>query len=81
MKMFDKAMYFIEREKEISDIKQALEAGNPSLIIVRGRRRMGKTTLLGKVLSEKDVYFEADRTPPQLAPGGADGQKRPCRRV
>lgn len=66
MKMFDKAMYFIEREKEISDIKQALEAGNPSLIIVRGRRRMGKTALLGKVLSEKDVYFEADRTDPSL---------------
>ncbi len=59
-------MQYIEREKEESYIRHSLEAEKASLIVVRGRRRMGKTTLLGKVLNEKDLYFVADRTDPSL---------------
>lgn len=57
-------MKFVDREKEIARLQQLLRSDSPSFVIIRGRRRIGKSTLIGKVLTEKDIYYEADRTDP-----------------
>ncbi len=51
---------FVNRSKEIIRIKTALQQKNAVLIIIYGRRRCGKSTLLKKVISENDIYFAAD---------------------
>lgn len=51
---------FVNRIKEIKRIKTALQQGRSVLLVVYGRRRCGKSTLLKKVLSENDIYFAAD---------------------
>ena len=57
-------MKFVDREKELARLKELLGAQRPAFIIVRGRRRIGKSALISKVLKENDIYFEADRTDP-----------------
>lgn len=57
-------MKFVDREKEIERLQQLLKGDSPCFVIIRGRRRIGKSTLIGKVLRENDIYFEADRTDP-----------------
>lgn len=57
-------MRFVDRKNEMSRLQQLLKADTPSFIIIRGRRRIGKSTLIGKVLNEGDIYYEADRTDP-----------------
>lgn len=57
-------MKFVDREKEIGRFSQLFKAERPAFVIIRGRRRIGKSTLIGKVLKETDIYFEADRTNP-----------------
>lgn len=51
---------FINREKEIARLQQALQHEDARLIVVYGRRRCGKTTLLRHVLPANAIYFAAD---------------------
>ena len=55
-------MLFVDRQIEIKRLKGLLSSSEPSFVIVRGRRRIGKSALIGRVLSDNDIYFEADRT-------------------
>ena len=55
-------MQFVDRKSEISRLNSLLDASRPVFVIIRGRRRIGKSALIGKVMKEEDVYFEADRT-------------------
>lgn len=55
-------MKFVDRIEETARLKDSLMRENPSLVIVYGRRRLGKSTLIKRVLSEKDVYFLADKS-------------------
>ena len=57
-------MRFVDRKREMARLQQLLKADTPSFVIIRGRRRIGKSTLIGKVLNERDIYYEADRTDP-----------------
>ena len=57
-------MKFVDREKELIRLNQLLQADKPTFVIIRGRRRIGKSTLIGKVLTNNDIYYEADRTDP-----------------
>lgn len=58
-------MKFVDRIEETTRLKAALERGRSSLVVVYGRRRLGKSTLLKRVLSDNDVYFLADRSESQ----------------
>jgi len=60
---------FVNREKEIARIQQSLEREKPQLIVVYGRRRCGKSTLLHQVLPSSAIYFSADmrEAPLQIA--------------
>ena len=57
-------MKFVDREKELIRLNQLLQADKPTFVIIRGRRRIGKSTLIGRVLTNNDIYYEADRTDP-----------------
>lgn len=57
-------MEFVDRQKEQTRLQAALSRKKPQFIVVYGRRRIGKSTLIKKVLDSTrgDIYFLADRT-------------------
>lgn len=59
-------MEFVDRIDEALRLKDALGREKSSLIVIYGRRRLGKSTLIKRVLSDTDVYFLADRSESQL---------------
>ena len=55
-------MNFVDRIEEIARLTNALSKEKPSLVVVYGHRRLGKSTLIKRVLADSDVYFLADRS-------------------
>lgn len=55
-------MIFVDRTEETTRLKEAVSREKTSLVVIYGRRRLGKSTLIKKVLSESDIYFLADRS-------------------
>lgn len=55
-------MNFVDRIEETARLRDALLREKSSLVVVYGRRRLGKSTLIKRVLSDSDVYFLADRS-------------------
>ena len=55
-------MKFVDRTEEQERLLAAINSQSPSFVVVYGRRRIGKSTLIKKVLSSADVYFMADQT-------------------
>ena len=53
---------FVDRIEETARLRDALSREKSSLVVVYGRRRLGKSTLIKRVLSDGDVYFLADRS-------------------
>lgn len=52
-------MNFYDRAQEIKRLKKSFSSAQPKLVVVYGRRRCGKSTLLKRVLSEHDFYYVA----------------------
>lgn len=61
-------LQFINRVKEIARLSRILSSSEPSLAVIYGRRRCGKSTLLQHVSRKSDIYFLADQqeTPLQI---------------
>ncbi len=55
-------MEFVDRIEETERLSYALSREKSSLVVIYGRRRSGKSTLIKRVLSDCDVYFLADRS-------------------
>ncbi len=55
-------MNFVDRKEEQARIGKILSGKKAVFIVVYGRRRCGKSTLLKQVLSDTDIYFMADQT-------------------
>lgn len=55
-------MEFVDRKEEQQRLLKTLNGTKPSFIVVYGRRRLGKSTLIRKVLTDEDVYYMADQT-------------------
>ena len=57
-------MEFLDRTKDIERLRKALERERRQFIVLYGRRRVGKSTLLKEVLDTdgRDIYFLADQT-------------------
>ena len=53
---------FLDRSVEILRIKKALAAKQARLIVIYGRRRCGKSTLIRRVLRASDIYFVAQQS-------------------
>jgi len=50
-------MKFVDRFEETERLNKVLSGNKPSFAVVYGRRRLGKSTLLKRVLAENDVYY------------------------
>jgi AAA+ ATPase superfamily predicted ATPase len=55
-------MEFLDREKEKQRLLKALKSKRPKLIILYGRRRCGKSTLIKNTLKPDDIYFAAQQS-------------------
>ncbi len=51
---------FLNRSREIAKLERALNSSEPAFIVIYGRRRCGKSTLLQHISRENDIYFLAD---------------------
>mgnify|MGYP003591175529 CR=1 FL=1 len=52
---------FIDRTEEQKRLHRQLNNGHSSFIVIYGRRRLGKSTLIKQVLTDKDVYYMAEK--------------------
>lgn len=53
-------MKFLDRKEEVAELQRALNSTVPSrFVVVYGRRRLGKSTLIKKVLDKGDIYYMA----------------------
>lgn len=60
-------MMFIGREKELLEMNRRYEENNFQLLILYGRRRVGKTTLLKEFCREKNhIFFSAEQSNEKL---------------
>ena len=55
-------MKFVDRIDEAARLKDTLAREKSSLVVMYGRRRLGKSTLIKRVVSDTVVYFLADRS-------------------
>ena len=55
-------MEFVDRIEEAKRLKRVLSADKSTFTVVYGRRRLGKSTLITRMLGENDVYYLADQT-------------------
>ena len=55
-------MNFVDRIEETARLRDALSREKFSLVVVYGRRWLGKSTLIKRGLSDSDVYFLSDRS-------------------
>ena len=55
-------MRFVDRKEETSKLTRMLEKEQTTFVVVYGRRRLGKSTLIKRVLKENDVYYLADES-------------------
>jgi len=55
---------FIDREEELQFLEERFKSGSPELVVMYGRRRIGKTELVARFMEGKaSVYFLVDRRP------------------
>lgn len=54
-------IHFLNRSKELGRIRNALARDEAQLMIISGRRRVGKSRLLQEIIDENTVYFLADQ--------------------
>lgn len=54
-------MQFVDRIEEKKRLVKQLSAEHSSLIVIYGRRRLGKSTLIKEVLTNNDVYYMAEK--------------------
>lgn len=54
-------MDFVDRTDEQKRLRKQLDTPHPSFIVIYGRRRLGKSTLIRHVLTDKDVYYMAEK--------------------
>ena len=57
---------FIDRESDVARLREALGRQDAQFIVIYGRRRIGKSTLIKEVINiKKDLYFLSDQTSEQ----------------
>lgn len=59
-------MKFVDRIDETARLKEVLSRETSTFTVVYGRRRLGKSTMIKRVLDDNDVYFLADRSKQHL---------------
>ncbi|MEX2752026.1 MAG: ATP-binding protein, partial [Candidatus Freyarchaeota archaeon] len=55
---------FVDRERELKFLEERYASGEPELLVIYGRRRIGKTALLLRFAQNKPhIYFLATEKP------------------
>lgn len=54
-------MEFLDRIEEQKRLHRQLDKSHSSFIVMYGRRRLGKSTLIRQVLTNKDIYYMAEK--------------------
>jgi AAA+ ATPase superfamily predicted ATPase len=57
---------FVGREKELEALKQISRKSTSSLIVITGRRRIGKSSLVREFSKQKKRYLEFSGLPPTI---------------
>ncbi|MDD3461184.1 MAG: ATP-binding protein, partial [Mesotoga sp.] len=58
---------FVGRKRELAYLEERFERGKPELLILYGRRRVGKTELTKEFLRKKrGIYYLAEKLPENL---------------
>ena len=52
----------IDRQDSLKRLRNALLRTTPQFLVIYGRRRIGKSTLIKEIMQDKDVYFLSDQT-------------------
>lgn len=52
---------FLNRVNELKRLKRAILNNSSSLLVIYGRRRIGKSVLLQRIIKSNDIYFLADQ--------------------
>jgi len=65
---------FVNRKSEVARLREALANEKSQFIVVYGRRRCGKSTLLREVLEQTSIYFAADLREKRLQIGALANQ-------
>lgn len=65
---------FWGREKELERLRKLLQKNSSSLVVCKGRRRIGKSTLIAKFAEEAERFIEFQGLPPRE--GQTDQQQR-----
>ncbi len=55
-------MEFLNRTREKQVLARSISGESGSLVVIWGRRRCGKSTLVRNVLKSTDIYFMAQQT-------------------
>ncbi len=55
-------MKFVDRIEETIRLKNVLSSEESTFVVLYGRRRLGKSTLIKRVLTDNDIYFLADQS-------------------
>ena len=55
-------MNFVDRTEEQKRLLKTLNGEKAAFVVIYGRRRLGKSTLIKKALNPTDVYYMADQT-------------------
>ncbi|MFH5802243.1 ATP-binding protein [Haladaptatus sp. CMAA 1911] len=60
--------HFVDRETELSQLRGSYTSGEAEMIVIFGRRRLGKTQLVQYSLADRDdaVVYQATETTPQI---------------
>ncbi len=66
------AQKIIARDKEKRELRELYDSGRPELIVVQGRRRVGKTFLVRETFSEEFSFYHTGLSPFELA-GNSEG--------
>lgn len=67
-------MEFVDRIKEKNKLEKAISSLPVGLTVLYGRRRVGKSSLLKRIIRKNDIYFLADRSE-------ASHQREVCARI
>jgi len=63
---------FVGREQQIRDLRNLMRKRSPSLVTCRGRRRIGKSTLIREFAKEFACFLEFEGLPPRPGLSNAD---------
>ena len=53
---------FIDRQDSLERLQNAFLRETPQFLVIYGRRRIGKSTLIKEIMKDDDVYFLSDQT-------------------